>query len=336
MKRAVIAAAVTCLPLAAFAHHSQRHYDRSSVLELVGEVLEVAWRNPHVFVTLRSDDPVAGETVWTLEGTAVTALGRRGISSQPVFVGQHVRIAGHLSTTREGQMTLENVLLPDGTEVVFGRTARWPIDASSVMGGTSGSNAPTSTDLLDRGLFQVWGRLAGTLYTVDGDFPLTDSAEAVRETWRSSIDESGSSCIAPGMPRIISQTIFPIELVEFSDRIELRLEEFSQVRAIYLDPRIKAEEQPRSPLGFSAGEWEEETLVVRTTRLNYPWFDRDGIPLSESASIIERFTLRADGTELDREFTVSDPEVFTQPISGIQRYRSRPDLELLPYDCVVE
>jgi len=138
------------------------------------------------------------------------------------------------------------------------------------------------------------------------------------------------------MPRIISQTIFPIELVEFSDLIELRLEEFSQVRAIYLDPRIKAEEQPRSPLGFSAGKWEEETLVVRTTRLNYPWFDRDGIPLSESASIIERFTLRADGTELDREFTVSDPEVFTQPISGIQRYRSRPDLELLPYDCVVE
>ena len=78
---------------------------------------------------------------------------------------------------------------------------------------------------------------------------------------------------------------FPIEFVEFSDRIELRLEEFGQVRTIHLDPQISPDKQPQSSLGFSAGEWDGETLIVRTTRLNYPWFDRDGIPLSESASI---------------------------------------------------
>ena len=52
---------------------------------------------------------------------------------------------------------------------------------------------------------------------------------------------------------------------------------------------------------------------METTRLNWPYLNRSGIPLSEDVRILERFTLSDDQARLDYRMTVIDPVNFTEP-----------------------
>ena len=72
-------------------------------------------------------------------------------------------------------------------------------------------------------------------------------------------------------------------------------------------------------LGDSIGRWEGETLVVETTQFN-PGQDfrgslRHRLLMSPSSKVVERFT-RVGEKEILYEFSVEDPEVFTQVWRG--------------------
>ena len=55
MRFIFVLVAFSCLPIAAAAHHSRAEFsDRE--LELEGELIEVAWRNPHPLFNIRSID----------------------------------------------------------------------------------------------------------------------------------------------------------------------------------------------------------------------------------------------------------------------------------------
>ena len=91
----------------------------------------------------------------------------------------------------------------------------------------------------------------------------------------------------------------------------------------------------------ATGRWEGDTLVVRTTRVNWPYFDMNpfplqGVPQSEAVEFVERFTLNENETELVYDLAVSDPATFTEPISasGLITWQWRPGLEVEPYECV--
>ena len=64
---------------------------------------------------------------------------------------------------------------------------------------------------------------------------------------------------------------------------------------------------------------EGSTLIVETTRLNWPYFNREGIPLSEDVHITERFTVSDDQTGLDYHMTIVDPVNYTEPAT-LTRY----------------
>ncbi len=66
--------------------------------------------------------------------------------------------------------------------------------------------------------------------------------------------------------------------------------------------------------GNSSGRWEGDVLVVETTNIS-PRQLVQGVPLSEDARVIERFTRVDEGTIL-YEFTVDDPRRFTEPWGG--------------------
>ena len=59
-------------------------------------------------------------------------------------------------------------------------------------------------------------------------------------------------------------------------------------------------------------------LVVETTRVNYPYFDREGTPQSDQVAFEERFTVvLAEGEEparLDYRLTATDPVMFAEPL----------------------
>ena len=69
------------LPAAALAHHSSPAvYDLERTVEVTGELVDVAWRNPHVKLTLRVPDANGEATLWTLEANAPSMLEERGIT----------------------------------------------------------------------------------------------------------------------------------------------------------------------------------------------------------------------------------------------------------------
>jgi hypothetical protein len=68
-------------------------------------------------------------------------------------------------------------------------------------------------------------------------------------------------------------------------------------------------------LGYSIGHWEDDgrSLVVETTRIDWPHYDTIGTPLTPDVEITERFTVGQDQSTLTYHQTVTDPAMFTEP-----------------------
>ena len=137
------------------------------------------------------------------------------------------------------------------------------------------------------------------------------------------------------MPTIMEQP-YPMEFVERRGDILLRLEEYDTVRTIHM--KAGAGTNPTVPplLGYSVGRWDRNTLVVTTTRTNWRHFNTVGIPLGAAAEMVERFTPTADGSRLDYELTVTDPETFTKPVVLRKHWIWLPDIKISPYRCTNE
>jgi len=87
-------------------------------------------------------------------------------------------------------------------------------------------------------------------------------------------------------------------------------------RQIYTDGRSLPKEivQP-AWLGYSAGHWERDTLVVESAGFNdKTWLDVTGHPHSEAMRMVERYH-RRDFGHLDIEVTFNDPQMYTKPFT---------------------
>ena len=146
-------------------------------------------------------------------------------------------------------------------------------------------------------------------------------------------------CIAGGMPGVMTRVSapHPIDFVQRDTDIVIRIEVFDVVRTVHMNPDVDASTQPPSPLGYSVGRWEGNTLIVRTTRVNWPYLDSIGIiPQSEAVEITERFALSDDETQLTYDLEVSDPGTLTEPVTAHWEFNWRPDMVVEPYGCTLD
>ena len=94
--RRVFGLMLAAAPLAAAAHHSFRaQYDAEIVVEVTGEITEVAWTNPHArfYVAAEND---SGETVtWDFELASPSALFRRGWNISSLEPGMEVTVVAY-------------------------------------------------------------------------------------------------------------------------------------------------------------------------------------------------------------------------------------------------
>ena len=79
--------------------------------------------------------------------------------------------------------------------------------------------------------------------------------------------------------------------------------------------------------------FEDDTLVVITTDVDFAWFDQTGIPQSEALRLVERFEVIEDGRYLNYSVTATDPAVFTEPVLLEKRWVWLPGDEIKPYEC---
>ena len=103
-----------------------------------------------------------------------------------------------------------------------------------------------------------------------------------------------------------------------------------------MDTATSPEPEP-SGTGYSTGRWAGETLVVTTTHLDWPYWSEFGLPQSDqSTTILERFSVSDNGNGLDYALTVSDPVMFTRPLTIEDTRYWTPGREIPPYNCVVD
>ena len=78
----------------AAAHHAMVMYDRSTIVTLVGTVVELQWTNPHVFLLVDGKvDEADQPAVWRLETSGPANLTRQGgWSATALKPGDRVRV----------------------------------------------------------------------------------------------------------------------------------------------------------------------------------------------------------------------------------------------------
>ena len=333
------------LPLIAFPHHSQYgRYDTDTLSELSGEITRVQWRNPHVVFGLRVTGDDGREVDWDIETTASTTLRRMGVTSDLINVGDQVRVAGRPPLGELREMFANNLLTPDGTELLMESRAeaRWSDQATgSDVFWAQTEGDPSNPEF---GLFRVWSFtrespfiFPETFNLPDFDinnYPMTYVARAALASFNLATDNPTNNCTPKGMPSIMEQP-YPIEFVEQGGNITLRIEEYDTVRQIHMNAGSEQDDRPPSPLGYSVGRWDEDTLVVTTTRVDYPYFSQAGIPQSDAVEIVERFSPTGDGSRLDYTLTVIDPVTFTEPVVQEKYWLWRPEEAVQLFDCSV-
>jgi hypothetical protein len=339
------AASLLCLlalPSSAPAHHSQAEFDRSAVTELEGEVVEVIWSNPHVGLKLRARVENGTEQLWHMEAADLISTVRRGVPDRMGLVpGDRVRVAGWVSRRRPDRMIVTNVLAPTGEEILLVRTEpRW---SDRTVGGSEWLVDESAVPAEEpEGIFRVWTLVSTSRPAFVDDPPLTDAARAALEAWNPA-DDPALQCVSIGMPRAITRTgPHPIEFVEHDGDIHVLMEYFDLERVIHMSADADASSATPSALGYSVGRWEDNgDLLVRTTRVDWPYFDiRDleFVPQSEDVEIVERFRLSDGGTELRMDIAVTDPAAFTEPVAAEDYavWQWRPGVRVEPYECTLE
>ena len=137
-------------------------------------------------------------------------------------------------------------------------------------------------------------------------------------------------CIPDGMPAMM-QGMFPMEVFQRPEQINITQEAFNQTRRIYMNEALpRWDEVDPSFFGRSAGRWEGDTLVVETVGVkdyvSFRW-----APHSESMKITERIRLLAPDY-LQDEITVED-EYLERPWTWTWTFRRMPGYKLLEYVC---
>ena len=323
------AAGVLVFPVAASSHHSRAEF-ADEILDVPAEIVEVAWRNPHPAIMVRVTNEAGEEEIWRVEGwSSANTLDRQGVTGATFEVGDQVRVAVQASRRRPGAYLGRTVLLEDGTEASLGGPAFW--ENAAMLTASDQSSAAAQSEA--RGIFRVW-----TFVDREGgggpNLPLTASARASLEGFDEGRDHPLYRCEPVGMPIAMDSTL-PIQFLQDGENIVIRSEQNDVTRTIHMSPTANAAGQAPTPLGYSVGRWDGDTLVISTNRIDYPYFNDDGVPMSGDVEILERFTVSADEQMLEWHATVTDPENFSAPIEMTAQWHWVPGETIKPWECTL-
>ena len=284
-------------------------------------------------IELRTVGEDGAPQTWRMEAGSLTTLQRSGVTSELLRVGDRIKVAGRRSRREPFAGLAASVLLPDGREAQM-LTGAQPYFTAAGQGelirGAERSVGDVRAE--NRGIFRVWSVPAPNLVgaAVLQALPFTAAAVAARASF-DLLDNFATRCEPEGMPRLMFNP-HPFEFIDRGETLALRAELYDQERTIHLNRAEPPPGERSSRLGYSVGRWEGRDLVVTTTLVDWPYFDNVGSPQSEAVSIVERFSLNEEQTELAFRVTVTDPTTFTAPAVVEGKWLARGDT-IARYDC---
>jgi hypothetical protein len=327
------------------AHHGlAADFDTAKEIEIEGVIDSLQWRNPHVSLKIIVDQGTADEALWVITTNSVSNLNRMDVTRELLSAGATVRVAGVPARNGAKALFMNHLLLEDGREVIFkrGATARWKGKTIGNSDKLHGKVAEVAFEKRPTNLFAVWT----TVYDDPASWPLfprfddkpavTAKAKSIMAGYDFEANNPLAHCAPKGMPSTMVNP-YPIEFVDAGQTIQLKIEEYDTVRTIYLSQTHDDSKAEASELGYSTGRWEGDSLIVTTTKIDYPYLDVILKPLatpqSDNLMIREIFTLRPDHSHLDYVMIASDPEMLTKPLVVSKYYLWNPTASVQPYSC---
>jgi hypothetical protein len=308
MRIIIAALSVLLVPASVLGHHSRSEFANETV-EIEGVLTEVVWQNPHIalFVDVTGDN---GEVEnWRIEGwSRPAALEASGVMQDLFVVGDTITVAGRSSRLRQALLAT-NVRFAGGMEAVVAPVdPRW----DGPVLGTESEPAPQMANATaeDLGFFRAWYPDGNPMMALRR-FSFTEQAQASREDW-DPVDNPIVRCEPIGLPVPMFHGR-PIQFIDNGQSIGLHHSYLDTRRSVHMGEDLAAADQAPSPLGYSRGHWEDErTLVIETSKINYPVFHIDGTSQSDAIRITERYSLSADQTRLELQLTIEDPATLTE------------------------
>ena len=327
----------------AFGHHSPFvHYESKDVRELEGEVVRFEWRNPHTRFDVKEVAADGAVTIWNMEYSPPAILLRQGVTKEMFAVGTKLKFAGYKAKDTN-TMFVTNILFPNGTENYNDTYAppRWTAGAADKKIGEAlvsyqDRKIKESGGMTAPDIFVVWAndfndRIPNKLFASAGKLPLTAYAQQVQGKWDPVNDNPYIFCKS-GMPAAMDQ-VHPMAFRKVGPDIQLQIEEFDVVRTIHMTGKATPKGKKAGPFGYSTGIWDGDTLVVTTTGIEFPWFNKYGVPQSPDMVLVERFSLNPGKTRLIYTMTATDAKVFTTPVVMKREWLNVPGEVIKPYNC---
>lgn len=185
------------------------------------------------------------------------------------------------------------------------------------------------------------------IFPVDGQVPpLTPAAQAEQRAAGATRNRTPSTwtdwsiydrCISRGVAGSIIPVIYGngLEIVQTPGYVAIRYEMVHDARIIPTDGRAHVPASIKSYMGDAVGHWEGNTLVVETTNFNGKLgvgANGGGVPTSEDAKLIERFTRVGENT-INYELTVDDPKTYTAEWKVGFPITHEPGYQIFEYAC---
>jgi hypothetical protein len=301
-----------------FAHHGRApHYDETKAVHLEGTVTQFDFINPHAFLYLDVVDAQGNKEAWSCEMPSRSVLSRAGVTADLFAPGASVTIDGVAARHKATGCAFRVAHFADGSTLedakLFSPTraslAEIPVDTQSIVGvwTIKDFRAPRSFGILTEA-----GRQASAAF---------DPIE----------DDPAIHC-DPGSPvRFWINVDEPFEIKRESDRVVINHRFMDSQRIVHLNTVVPAD-TPRTPMGYSTGHFEGETLIVTTDHFVAGAIEpRRAILHTENLKLTERLAVNAEG-ELGITFTIDDPAFFVETSTFTEPFvRSRWDP--VPYNC---
>ena len=175
-----------------------------------------------------------------------------------------------------------------------------------------------------------------------GDYaglPINDAARMKADTWDASILTLPEHQCKPHPSTYGFRGVGNLRIwLDFDDatqkliKINTQIQWMEQKREIWMDGRPHPPDYAAHTWqGFSTAHWEGPVLVVDTTHLKQGWMWRNGLALSDRATMEERFIRHGD--LLTHIFMITDPVYLTEPLVKSNGFRLTANGIVDPYPC---
>ena len=142
---------------------------------------------------------------------------------------------------------------------------------------------------------------------------------------------NGVRCVPGGFPGMMGP-VFPLEVLETPQQINITNEAFNQTRRIYMNEKqVAIDDAEPVFFGHSVGHWENGTLIVDTIGMKEQ-VRMSGAPHSPNMRVDEKIRRTGPDT-MEDQITITDPEYLTGPWTFTYHYKKMTGYKLGEFIC---